>query len=92
MTIAGLQGEPSAIPSEQQEVSSKVLPHIRLIPCRSLGSAHGLLPIFPITKMRLADGSILTEPLIGLSSVALSEDGSYGMLLHSQTDEMRRNQ
>ena len=65
---------------------------VHLIPCRSLGSTHTLLPVFSITKIRLADGSLLTEPLIGLSSVPLSEDGSYGMLLHSQTDEMRRNQ
>ena len=68
------------------------LPQIRLIPCRSLGSAHSLLPVISITKIRLADGSILVKPLIGLSSISLSEDGSYGMLLHSQTDEMRRNQ
>lgn len=78
--------------AEPQAATLSALPQVRLIPCRSLGSAHSLLPVISITKIRLADGSILVKPLIGLSSISLSEDGSYGMLLHSQTDEMRRNQ
>ncbi len=75
-----------------QQAEHLELPRIHLVPCRSLGSAHTLIPVFSIDKMRLANGTLLMEPLIGLSRVALSEDGSYGMLLHSQTDEMRRNQ
>ena len=76
----------------QQSTSISYFSRMRLIPCRSLGSGHTLLPTFPITKILLADGSMLMEPLVGLSPISLSEDGNYGMLLHSQTDEMRRNQ
>lgn len=63
----------------------------RLIPCRTLGNAHGLLPVIAITSLECADGLKQEKPLIGLSPVALSADGSYRMLLHSQTDKKRRN-
>ena len=76
----------------QPKPTPYLLPPIRLIPCRSLGSAHTLLPVFSITKIILADGGVLQEPLIGVSPVSLSDDGSFCMLLHAQTDEMRRNQ
>ena len=76
----------------QQIISTPYFFGVHLIPCRSLGSGHTLLTAFSITKILLADGSMLIEPLVGLSPISLSEDGSYGMLLHSQTDEMRRNQ
>lgn len=76
----------------QQTIVTPCIPGVRLIPCRSMGSGHTLLLVFSITKILLSDGSTLMEPLVGLSPISLSEDGSYGMLLHSQTDEMRRNQ
>ena len=78
--------------TKRQQTDAFSLPLIRLLPCRSLGSAHTMLPVFSITQMILADGSVLQEPLIGISPVSLSDDGSFCMLLHAQTDEMRRNQ
>lgn len=86
------QGATQPISSKGQQPDRFSLPSIRLIPCRSLGNAHGLLPVFSITRMILADGGELQEPLIGISPVSLSDDGSFCMLLHAQTDEMRRNQ
>lgn len=77
---------------EQGSTRTADLPLIRMIPCRSLGSAHTLLPVMSIDRIHLADGSTLTKPLIGLSRIPLSDDGSFCMLLHSQTDEMRRSQ
>ena len=57
---------------------------MRLIPCRSLGSDHMLLPTISLDRMVLADGKILEHPRVGFSQVALSCDGSYQMLLHGQ--------
>ena len=77
---------------EQGSTRTADFPLIRMIPCRSLGSAHTLLPVMSIDRIHLADGSTLTKSLIGLSRIPLSDDGSFCMLLHSQTDEMRRSQ
>ena len=63
----------------------------RLVPCRSMGGEHTLIPVTSITRLRLASGVSLEEPLIGLSPISFSSDSSYQMLLHAQTDEMRRN-
>lgn len=64
---------------------------VRVIPCRSLGKAHGLLPVITLDSMTLENGKTMEKPVIGFSSVLLSADRSYQMLLHAQTDEKRRN-
>ena len=69
---------------EETEVS------VHLIPCRSLGDAHTLLPVFTIEKMVLADGSVVVAPRIGISPHPLFQDQKAQMLLHAQTDDMRR--
>lgn len=59
---------------------------VHLIPCRSIGREHMLLPVFAVDRMRLADGRVLERPIIGLSKGNLSADSSYRMLLHGQTE------
>lgn len=97
-----VMGEGSPAPLHEVITEKESIPYPRWIPCRSLGSAHTLLPVISISRLQLADGQVLEAPLIGLSSVPLSGDGGYQMLLHakwedgscqrqhSQTDEMRR--
>jgi len=62
---------------------------VRLVPCRSVGNVHILLPVLTVDRMRLADGSVLEHPIIGFSKEVLSSDGSYHMLLHGKTEQER---
>ena len=65
-------------------------PMVQLIPFRSLGGSHTLLPVVTLDQLVLADGTILDHPRIGISDQPLFEDQKAQMLLHAQTDEMRR--
>ncbi len=62
----------------------------RLIPCRSLGDSHGLLPVLTLDRMILADGVVIESPVIGLSKTKLSADHSYQMLLHSTLSNIQK--
>lgn len=62
-----------------------------LIPCRSLGNAHGLLPVMKLERLHSAAGFCQEAPLIGFCLTTLSKEESYRMLLHSQADKKRRN-
>ena len=62
-----------------------------LIPCRSLGDAHGLLPVMALESLRGAGGFYEERPLVGFCRAPLSKEKNYRMLLHSRTDKKRRN-
>ncbi|MCI8403002.1 MAG: sigma-E processing peptidase SpoIIGA [Lachnospiraceae bacterium] len=64
---------------------------VRLIPCRSLGNAHGLLPVMELDRMTGVHTERTESPLVGFCLTSLSSDASYRMLLHSQADKKRRN-
>lgn len=96
---AGRMHGESRAESEAAAAAGEILPEpalpedvpVRLIPCHSLGNAHGLLPVVTMTALETAAGERMEHPLIGLCLTSLSTDHSYRMLLHSQTDKKRRN-
>ncbi|MCI8565568.1 MAG: sigma-E processing peptidase SpoIIGA [Lachnospiraceae bacterium] len=62
-----------------------------LVPCQSLGDAHGLLPVMALESLRGTGGFYEKTPLIGFCTTPLSKEKNYRMLLHSRTDKKRRN-
>ena len=73
------------------ETGGNGIPRACLVPCRSVGNAHGLLPVMTLEGLSGAGGFREEAPAVGFCLNPLSKEESYRMLLHSQADRKRRN-